>query len=401
MPLIPLLFILGLLFSVTPTPDSGAYSTDTITEQQTPLSIPFSEPDTVPDFIEPSVTRDIPELLEEITSTKSFPAPVTVPAKQAPLIPPTIQETPQPKKTEEVVLPPKIVDPAPAPEVLPVEESITDDFALHNLRKALVNIICTSTGTVPSMSGTGVIIDTKGVILTAAHIGQYFLLTEIEKASVSCLIRTGSPARNAYTAKPIFISSSWLKDNPATLLEKRAMGTGQHDFALLAISGSATQTSLSASFPAIPMSKEKLEIGFPVIIGSYGAQFLSNADVIASLYPTLLKETIKDVYTFNRTTVDVISLGGNIAAQLGSSGGAITDSEGSLAALITTSTIEGPILSRDLRAITLRHIRESFSDDTRKNLDTFLSSGNLNALTTAFESDTKQLQKTLLNTLGL
>ena len=46
-------------------------------------------------------------------------------------------------------------------------------------RGALVNILCISnTSKVRSVTGSGVVVDPRGVILTNSHIGQYFLLKD-------------------------------------------------------------------------------------------------------------------------------------------------------------------------------------------------------------------------------
>src|SRR5690349_10285815 len=52
-----------------------------------------------------------------------------------------------------------------------------------------------------SASGSGVFISDRGVILTNAHVAQYFLLAG-EKGRVTgwCSVRTGSRAKEAYTA---------------------------------------------------------------------------------------------------------------------------------------------------------------------------------------------------------
>ena len=100
--------------------------------------------------------------------------------------------TPQAQKT------PATKSILPAQKTLTTPDSETFSEGTLNLRKALVNIICTvSAGTVlRSISGSGVIISSKGVVLTNAHIGQYFLLSDYpSKGNTFCVIRTGSPAK--------------------------------------------------------------------------------------------------------------------------------------------------------------------------------------------------------------
>ena len=62
-------------------------------------------------------------------------------------------------------------------------------------RSALVNIFCVPAGSTGSIiSGSGVIIDPKGIILTNAHVAQYVLLSQDPALNLTCSIRNGSPA---------------------------------------------------------------------------------------------------------------------------------------------------------------------------------------------------------------
>src|SRR3989338_2839263 len=65
-------------------------------------------------------------------------------------------------------------------------------------REALVNIFCVtkSGGIFKPASGSGIIIDKRGIILTNAHVAQYFLLKDyLEQNFIECIVRVGSPAR--------------------------------------------------------------------------------------------------------------------------------------------------------------------------------------------------------------
>src|SRR6185436_12542444 len=95
------------------------------------------------------------------------------------------------------------VERAPAPYSTPGESFETIDPAV---RSALVNILCMPQGgSLRPISGSGVIIDPRGVILTNAHVAQYVLLSESPQINLTCSIRTGSPASPRWKAVVLYI----------------------------------------------------------------------------------------------------------------------------------------------------------------------------------------------------
>src|SRR3990167_2470757 len=105
-------------------------------------------------------------------------------------------------------------------------------------REALVNIFCVtkSGGIFKPASGSGIIIDKRGIILTNAHVAQYFLLKDyLEQNFIECIVRVGSPARALYKVEPIFISPSWIQNNADNITQQSPTGTGEDDYALLLI----------------------------------------------------------------------------------------------------------------------------------------------------------------------
>jgi len=220
------------------------------------------------------------------------------------------------------------------------------------------------------MSGSGVIIDPKGIILTNAHIAQYFLLAD---RGVSCTIRSGSPAVNRYEANLVYISPAWLRANANVLTQTNPSGTGEYDFAFLAITKSKTPEALPSSFPFVPLATVPPASGTPVVIASYGAQFLESSQIQSSLFPTIVFGSVKDVFTFVSTTIDILALGGSAAAQEGSSGGGIAGIYGELVGTITTSTTQGTTDTRSLGAITASYIRSAYASETGQALDLLLA----------------------------
>ncbi|HEX8947130.1 MAG TPA: serine protease [Candidatus Paceibacterota bacterium] len=303
-----------------------------------------------------------PRTIPTITSTKQKAPAATTTSSTAHSTPPIVTAPVQ--------------SPAPTPALAPapVDTGLSENAA--HLRGALVNIICLSSADsgIRSTSGSGVIVSSAGVILTNAHIAQYFLLNNYPSpGSVNCTIRTGGPAKDTYAAKLMFISPSWVAFNADTLTQAAPTGTGEYDFALLAITKSLTSDPLPTRFSFVPLAASAPAIGDSVVIGSYAAQFLSTQEILSSLYPTIVYGSIKDRYTFTTDTVDLISLGGTAAAQEGSSGGGAINDAGELVGTITTSTTEGATQNRDLRAITASYIRRDYAQEMGTSLDSVLT----------------------------
>ena len=267
--------------------------------------------------------------------------------------------------------PPKAT-PVSAPTPLPPSENASLDASAVTLRAALVNIICYAPAGsgLRSISGSGIIVDPKGIILTNAHIAQNFLLAD---RNVSCTIRAGSPAIDTYKASLIYISPAWIQANANILTQTNPSGTGEYDFAFLAITKSATSAALPSSFPFIPLATAPPPIGTPVVIASYGAQFLESNQIQSFLFPTIVFGSVKDVFTFAATTIDVLALGGSAAAQEGSSGGGVAGGNGELVGTITTSTTNGSTDTRKLDAITASYIRAEYATETGRTLDALLA----------------------------
>lgn len=256
-------------------------------------------------------------------------------------------------------------------------------------RAALVNILCLSRGSVRPISGSGVIIDPRGVILTNAHVAQYVLLSENPAINLSCVVRNGSPARAAWTASVLYMPPVWVASHAAELNTAEAVGTGEHDYALLAINASTDGSSAPpAGFPALPFDTRD-SIGFvgdQVLAASYPAEFLGGIAAENDLYAVSSVGTIGKLLTFGEGTVDVVSLGGIIEAQSGSSGGAVVNPWGRLIGLITTTSEGATTADRDLHALTLSYINRDIAAQTGTDLSAY-AQGDIAARQNAFNAN--------------
>lgn len=278
-------------------------------------------------------------------------------------------------KTEPVIEKKEIAVSQEIPLPSLVQKRFVIDFESinKNSRNALVNILCTSpNNTLNPLTGSGVVIDPQGIILTNAHIGQFFLLPQY----IDCIIRTGSPAYPTYKAELIHISSTWIQDNAFQINKENALGTGENDYALLLITEKIDGTKIENQIPFLQPSYTNIKLGEYTLLTSYPAGFLGGIAVLRDLYAVSSIAEVSELFTFEGTTVDLFSIGGTISSQKGSSGGAVIDKEGNLKGIIVTATEDTQTSSRDLRAISIGHIDRNIHREKGKGLQDMLENTN-------------------------
>lgn len=234
-------------------------------------------------------------------------------------------------------------------------------------RASVINILCTTAGAGPlsPISASGVMIDRRGIVLTNAHVGQYFLLKNYPAPnSVECTIRIGSPARSTYTAELLFLPPSWIAKNAHKIDDEKPTGSGEHDYALIQITGGVSSNiSLPPSFPNLSIALQAPDIGSSMLLAGYPAGFLGGVTIQKDLYATSAYAEVQALYTFNTDTVDLFSIGGSVVAQQGASGGAVVRDDGALTGLIVTASNAPETENRDLRALSTEYIIRDFEQE--------------------------------------
>lgn len=261
---------------------------------------------------------------------------------------------------------------AAAPPLVDPEKPI--ETLYDETEKALVNILCTPVGSQLSpISGSGIIIDPRGIILTNAHVAQFVLLAASDKVNLSCVIRTGSPAQTIWTADILYMPSSWVDEHAKDIRNPHPLGTGENDYALLLITRSVSGASLPAAFPFVSTRLDTAIIkGEPAFLAGYPAEFSGDTGTQDALKATFTLTNVKQLLTFGKSTIDVISFGGVVLAQSGSSGGAAIDSRGRLMGILSTTSEGETTADRNLRAITLSYIEGDLTSDIGAGLESLL-----------------------------
>lgn len=307
------------------------------------------------------------------------------------------------------ILPTKKASPSPAPATPATTVSQSSDGAVQverisnpypdapltsaavnsEARAALVNILCQSRegGSMAPISGSGMIIDSRGVILTNAHVAQYVMLSESPSIDLHCIVRTGAPATAQWIAEVLYIPSVWVQLHAQEINTAHPTGTGEHDYALLLITGPVQGQTMPSSFPSVPFDTREA-IGFlndQVLGASYPAEFLGGLAAENDLYPVSSVSTIDKLLTFASSTVDAFSIGGVVEAQSGSSGGGVLNAWGRLIGVISTTSDAPTTAGRDLRAITLSYISRDLTLQTGSDLSEYIA-GDLPAKAMQFQT---------------
>lgn len=242
--------------------------------------------------------------------------------------------------------------------------SLSQSVVNEKARAALVNILCVTKGGgyLHPISGSGVMVATGGVVLTNAHVGQYFLLRDyLVPDNVTCTIRTGNPAQPTYTAKLLYLPPAWIDSNAWQITADEAQGTGENDYAFLLITGKTDSTALPQTLPSLSMTLNEPSREEPILIASYPAQYLQGITIEMNLYISTALTTVQDIFAFTDDgTPDLMSVGNTIVSQAGSSGGAVVRvQDAALQGIVSTATMGATTDARQLNAITLSHIDRS------------------------------------------
>ncbi|MDP3956358.1 MAG: trypsin-like peptidase domain-containing protein [bacterium] len=327
--------------------------------------------------IQPLNSEIQPLVIENIVATTSI---ATVEPKATST---TITEKPKevvPPKEEKVVatIAPKAEPVVSQAEPVKPKEFLPTEAINIVARDAVVNILCTSprSGAFHPISGSGVIIDSRGVILTNAHVAQFFLLNE----ETDCVIRTGSPAKNKYHAELLFLPPAWIEANAKSITEQSPFGTGENDYALLRITESVVNTApLPEVFTHLPVGpKDTIDSTNRMLVVAYPSELIGAIATQLNLFQVSTTAEVTRAFYFgddqDSPAIDLISIGGSIVAQGGSSGGAIIDLEdGKVLGIIVTSTRGETTEKKDLRGVTLSHINRSIQNYTQLSLSDFIS----------------------------
>jgi len=247
-------------------------------------------------------------------------------------------------------------------------------------RGATVNILCkrSERKSTQITSGSGTIIDRRGVVLTNAHVAQMLLLVGAPKGGgTECSIRTGNPATELYDAILLYLPPAWINRYAADIDNPEPLGTGEDDYALLLITDTAGENEFFPNtFPFVSpeLNQDLIDKGDYVLVTGYPAETASKSEEsFDTLAVVSTITTINELFTLKEDTLDLFSLKDSTLSYKGSSGGAVISDSNKLIGIITTRTDEKDPSERELRAVTLAHIERSLRSYTGSGLNALLS----------------------------
>jgi len=315
-----------------------------------------------------------------------LPAPVITIPRTVTITPPDVIKTtpitvPQvPIKTEDSptapITPTPIIEPETPTEKQPVVETPTlvDTTPSNTIANTVVQISCVRrTGNkIQLTNGSGVLISSRGIVLTNTHVAQMFLLKE---HGYNCTIQRENIPTYGFEAIPLYISTPWIENNFLTISHPAPSGTGEHDYALLLITKNTNPTlSLPSSFPAASLNTRSDIANIGDIITVAGYPGVQTTDFNLATQANLKTEVSKitNVFTLARTTVDVFASDATPIARRGVSGGGVFKNNELIGTIVTTSPIRNAA-HQAVNALTLDYINRSIKTETGKDLPSYIT----------------------------
>lgn len=268
--------------------------------------------------------------------------------------------------------------------------SFKSDF----VENVVVNIVCVNrqVNKISLTTGSGVLVSSSGLILTNSHVANSFLFDDKNSKNYKeCSVRRENIPNYGFNAELVYLPSDWILQNKSFFTESNPKGSGENDYALLAITSNINPVlSLPSSFEHVSVldSEEPINEGINILIAAYPGVHTGVFEVDSNAKLKKADSYIEDLITFNGKTIDLVSSGPNQVAQRGSSGGGVFWAQ-KLLGLITTTDQNGS--GSYLNALTLPYIIRDFKNDTSQDFIEFITR-NKNSLISDFEKDEDYLK---------
>ncbi len=277
-----------------------------------------------------------------------------------------------------------------AREAVPSAGPFAQQDAGFSIEDVVVNVVCMekTIAYTKLSTGSGVVISPTGLVLTNAHVAYPFLQSpQFDRNTYSCSVRRENIPNFGYNAEIVYYPIDWLNANSEVIKDPSPVGTGEDDYAILAITTPIGPAPRSTSFQAasLAVSVSDLRAETPVTVAGYPSVNSGVFDVDANPGLKVAQSTIKEFFTFSTRSLDIMQTGVNQVARRGSSGGGVFSGNNLYGLIVTTNqNDEGSYVN----ALTLPYIKQDFRNDTGQELDEFVSKP-LDSLVSQFSSTYK------------
>ncbi len=322
-----LLFSLPRSGEPTPEEEIKTSGTNERTEEE-------SEPQTIST---PSLKEDSREITPVLPNVRPAVTPAAIPK---PSLTPALSVTPEPTPLS-----------TPAPEL----PRLSDQEIYERYSKAVIQIFCK--GEKETFSASGVIVNSRGLVLTNAHVAG--IVKRVGESS--CQARRDNPASPFGKITVVFQADTAKKITDTEV--------PQRDVAFLKIS------EASRDFTFADLSLENAREGETLLTLGYPSEFL--ASISAELNSNLVFSVLRvDGFTDidgEKTTAEGYVFRGGLALQQGSSGTALVNRQGKVVGLIFATTKAKTTDDRQGIGLMVSYINKIMQLETGQDLEEFIA----------------------------